>query len=250
MATKRRKVLFNESLEEPRAIAVDPSAGLIFWSDWGAEGRIERAGMDGNDRAIVIKNDAVKWPNGLAVDIYEKRIYWADAKTKAISSCDYNGNDVKTILKSHKSLKHPFSLTVFEDMIYFTDWDQEGVIAVNKFTGENVKTIMNGVSGPMTVRIYHQVAQPKHPNKCELHQCEHLCLPKAHLGKDVKIEGLPYSCGCDFGFTLDGFKCTGEGLLADVISREITGDNTSTDNALLVFFVGGLVVSALLIAVS
>jgi hypothetical protein len=41
-----------EELDEPRAIAVDPSAGLIFWTDWGENARIERAGMDGKDRMV------------------------------------------------------------------------------------------------------------------------------------------------------------------------------------------------------
>lgn len=41
--------------------------------------------------------------------------------------------------------------------------------------------VMNGVSGPMTVRVYHEMAQPDHPNKCADHECQHMCLPRAHL---------------------------------------------------------------------
>ena len=48
--TKQRKVLFKD-IESPRAIAVDPSKGLIFWIDYES-GRIERASMDGNDRMV------------------------------------------------------------------------------------------------------------------------------------------------------------------------------------------------------
>jgi hypothetical protein len=140
LVTNKRKILFNTSLEEPRAIAVDPSAGLIFWSDWGTQ-KIERAGMDGKDRVVVISGEAVRWPNGLTVDIFDQRIYWADAKTKAISSCDYWGKHVRTVLHSHEYLKHPFSLTVFEERLYWTDWDHEGVLSVNKFKGDDVKTV-------------------------------------------------------------------------------------------------------------
>ena len=49
--TKQRKVLFNENIDSPGAIAVDPSKGLIFWTDWKKE-TIERASMDGNDRMV------------------------------------------------------------------------------------------------------------------------------------------------------------------------------------------------------
>jgi hypothetical protein len=252
LVNNKRRVLFNTSLEEPRAIAVDPTAGLIFWTDWGTQ-KIERAGMDGKDRVEVISGETVRWPNGLAVDIYDQRIYWADAKTKAISSCDYWGKDVRTILHSHEYLKHPFSLTVFEERLYWTDWDHEGVLTVNKFKGDDVKTVMHGVPGPMTVRIFHQMAQPNHTNKCDLHQCDHLCLPRAHIRKsnvhdEESIKGLPYSCGCDMGFELSGLtKCLPENGLIDVLAQEITGDSNSSDHALFIFFICGLIVSGVLV---
>lgn len=40
---------------------------------------------------------------------------------------------------------------------------------------------MRGVTGPMTVRVYQQQAQPEHPNKCEQHKCDHICLPKPRI---------------------------------------------------------------------
>jgi hypothetical protein len=58
---------------------------VIFWTDWGTEARIERAGMDGSFRKAIISGDSIKWPNGLALDLLEQRIYWADAKMKMIS---------------------------------------------------------------------------------------------------------------------------------------------------------------------
>lgn len=206
--TKRRKTLFHEDLDEPRAIAVDPSAGLIFWTDWGAKARIERAGMDGENRLEIISGGIVRWPNGLAVDILDRRVYWADAKMKLISSCDYWGKDVRTVIHSHQHLRHPFSLAVFEEKLYWTDWDQEGVLTVNKFHGNDVKTLMKGISGPMTVRVYHEQAQPEHTNKCENSDCEHLCLPRAMFreaiqAKETDILGKTYTCGCDVGFKID-----------------------------------------------
>ena len=47
--TTQHKVLFNEDINAPKAIAVDPSKGLIFWV---LNGTIERASMDGNDRMV------------------------------------------------------------------------------------------------------------------------------------------------------------------------------------------------------
>jgi low density lipoprotein receptor-related protein 5/6 len=55
-----RRVLFWENLELPRAIAVAPHDGLMFWSDWGTNHpKIERASMDGNPDSRVVIVDQV-----------------------------------------------------------------------------------------------------------------------------------------------------------------------------------------------
>jgi hypothetical protein len=77
------------------------------------------------------------------LDILDERVYWADAKTKTIASVDYNGNDWRTILQSHTHIKHPFALAVFEEKLYWTDWDQEGVLVMNKFDGTEVKPVID-----------------------------------------------------------------------------------------------------------
>lgn len=261
LKTSKRKILFNTSLEEPRAIAVDPSAGLIFWTDWGSHGKIERAGMDGSNRIEILSGKDVMWPNGIALDIYDQRVYWADAKTKTISSCDYWGQNVRIVLHSHKHLKHPFSLTVFEERLYWTDWDNEGIMSVNKFNGQEFKPVMNGVSGPMTVRIYHEMAQPNQTNKCEMHTCKHICLPRALIreseqGKENvgKLQGLPYKCACAMGFReglADLTSCIAEELLGGSIIPVMEHiDHSPGGSAVSTFFVIGLIVSGVLIIVS
>lgn len=47
-----RKTLIKTEMQEPRAIAVYPSEGWMFWTDWGQRAKIERAGMDGNLREV------------------------------------------------------------------------------------------------------------------------------------------------------------------------------------------------------
>ncbi|KAF8362472.1 hypothetical protein PRIPAC_89395 [Pristionchus pacificus] len=75
LTTLKRRVLFADAAAKPRSIV-----GLIFWSDWGRPARIERAGMDGENRRVLITGKNVKWPRGLAIDLIEERLYWADAK--------------------------------------------------------------------------------------------------------------------------------------------------------------------------
>lgn len=137
---KMRKVLIKDDLEEPRAIALNPMEGWMFWTDWGSVPKIERAGMDGSHRQAIVTYE-VKWPNGLTLDLVKKRIYWVDARLNSISSCNYNGGERRLVLFSTEYLKHPFSITTFEDWLYWTDWDKSAVYKANKFTGADVQAV-------------------------------------------------------------------------------------------------------------
>lgn len=112
----------------------------MYWTDWGSNSRIERAGMDGSHRHSIVAND-VKWPNGLTLDLVRKRVYWVDAKLNTISSCNFDGSQRSQILYSPEYLRHPFSITTFEDFMYWTDWDKQTVFKANKFNGEGVEAI-------------------------------------------------------------------------------------------------------------
>ena len=66
----------------------------MFWADLGKRPRIERAGMDGQDRIILISQN-LTWPNGLAIDYEGNRLYWIDARHKVIESSNFDGRDRK-----------------------------------------------------------------------------------------------------------------------------------------------------------
>lgn len=83
------KVLINEDLVEPRAVAVAPEHGYLFWSDWNEKRpKIERADLDGSDRVVLVK-DGLGWPNGIALDLITNKLYWCDAKTDKIEASHF-----------------------------------------------------------------------------------------------------------------------------------------------------------------
>ena len=51
---KYRKVLLHEGLQEPRAVALDPGQGYMYWTDWGDKPHIGKAGMDGSDARVIV----------------------------------------------------------------------------------------------------------------------------------------------------------------------------------------------------
>nr|ABF20542.1 lipophorin receptor [Galleria mellonella] len=196
-----RKILIRDQLEEPRAIALNPLDGWMYWTDWGQTPKIERAGMDGSHRQTIVSYE-VKWPNGLTLDLVRKRVYWVDAKLNTISSCNYDGSARRVILYSTDVLRHPFSITTFEDWVYWTDWDKTAVYRANKFNGKDVEAITSThtLQNPMVIHVYHPYRQPDGVNHCAAvnGHCSHLCLPAPRIGTHAPR----VSCACPNGLRL------------------------------------------------
>ncbi|CAH0562071.1 unnamed protein product [Brassicogethes aeneus] len=222
---KMRKVLIKDELEEPRAIALNPTEGWMFWTDWGSEPKIERSGMDGSHRQTIVSYD-VKWPNGLTLDIVKKKVYWVDAKLNVISACDYDGRNRRVILFSPDSLRHPFSITTFEDWVYWTDWDKAAVFKANKFTGKDVSavTATEMIQNPMVIHVYHPYRQPDGENHCQAvnGHCSHLCLP----APQINPQSPKISCACPETLRMlpNGLTCVQDGTTNKSHTTSIISD--------------------------
>ena len=94
----------------------------MFWTDWGAEPKIERAGMDGSERRLLVTEN-VLWPNGLTLDLVSERLYWVDAKLNLIGEVGMDGRGARVVHRSADTLSHPFGIVVFEDWVY---WSERG----------------------------------------------------------------------------------------------------------------------------
>jgi len=131
----------------------------MFWTDWGENPKIERAGMDGSlDSRVVIVDDNIYWPNGLTLDYDDLRIYWADAKLNYIHSCTYEGRDRRVVaMKDNKddpSLPHPFAITLINNDLFWTDWSTKSIHRCDKRTGVEGKKVLTDIHSPMDVIVY------------------------------------------------------------------------------------------------
>lgn len=141
------------------------------------------ASMDGNfNRPLIVDN--IHWPNGLALDWPNERLYWVDAKIKSIESCKIDGSDRRSVIKMVS--KHPYGLAVFQDTLYWSDWDSKSIQSANKFSGKNRTTIIRDHM-IYDIHIYHPAIQGFGRNPCLESGCSHLCLLNSNS---------TYTCEC------------------------------------------------------
>ncbi|XP_049808128.1 low-density lipoprotein receptor-related protein 6 [Schistocerca nitens] len=193
---EHRKVLFWEDIDQPRAIALDPMRGLMFWTDWGEIPKIERAGMNGDNstRKVLVIED-IMWPNGLTLDFNNSKVYWLDAKLLFLASVDYEGNNRHKF--ASQDLKCPFAVSFFHNKLYFTDWETWGIHSYNLEEGGKPKEIAHNKDiMPLDIRVWDKSRQPKGYSPCQTNNggCSHLCL--------LSPRPPGFTCACPTGVKL------------------------------------------------
>ena len=205
---KFRKILIHEGLQEPRSLAVDPLEGYLYWSDWGDKPHIGRSHLDGTNPTVIISKN-LGWPNAITIAFDTKELFFGDAREDYIAYSNLDGTNIRRVVSQSQNpginLHHIFALTVFEDYIYWTDWETKSIERCNKYTGEDHETILTAIHRPMDLAIYHPLRQPSPVNNpCKNNGgCHGLCLLKPG---NVTVE---HTCACPENFVLgsDGLSC-------------------------------------------
>ncbi|XP_072288518.1 vitellogenin receptor Yl [Eucyclogobius newberryi] len=190
-------VILDEDLDQPRSLALLPQKGLMFWTEIGSTVKIERAGMDGSERRAVVTT-SLGWPVGVAIDSIANRVYWTDQRLRAIGSATLDGEDIQVL--QMKDTSNPFSLAVFNDMLYWSDTKRRVVQEADKVTGKNRRVLLKRPRQPFGVKIMHPLLQSATERPCEAKGCSHLC---------VLAPGPRAVCKCPSGLLLseDGDSC-------------------------------------------
>ncbi|GAB0094384.1 Putative vitellogenin receptor [Sergentomyia squamirostris] len=187
--------LIQKNVEKPRGISLHPKIGVMYWTDWGSKPQIGVSAMDGAGARTFVDKD-IHWPNGISVDWPNGRIYWVDAKISRIDSIKLNGEDRRTILTD--VIKHPYGIDVFEDRIFWSDWETNSIQSCNKFTGKDHNVLVHS-RHIYDVHIYHPATQPSEKHACYAVSCSHLCLLSTNK---------TYTCACPENMWLSGDKKT------------------------------------------
>ncbi|XP_076854879.1 uncharacterized protein lrp13 [Brachyhypopomus gauderio] len=193
-------VIVDEDVEQPCALALMPETGLMFWSETGTEALLQRAGMDGSARRVVLRGP-LRWPAGLAVDAARGRLYWSDAGLACIGSATLDGDDVE-ILQLTES-PSPFSVAVFDGALYWSDARRGTIQMAKKSSGKQRQVLLKQPGQALGVKVVHASLQSSIENPCMSTPCSHLCV----LAPGQEVRGV---CKCPAALKLDqdGLTCS------------------------------------------
>ncbi|XP_022127447.2 low-density lipoprotein receptor-related protein 6 [Pieris rapae] len=190
-----KKVIIYDELYDPRAIALHPTAGWMFWSDWNEKRpKIERANLDGGERTLLV-GERVTWPNGIALDTQHNRLYWGDARTHKIEVINMDGTDRRELHSSE--IPHLFGLTLLGKHLYWTDIQRRTMDRINKDTGLERQTVVEQMANMKGVKAF-RVNESLGWNACAQNNggCSHFCFNRPQ----------DYVCSCPMGLELGNDK--------------------------------------------
>lgn len=109
----------------------------MFWTDWGAPSLIERASMDGKER-VVLHSVGINQPLGITCDYTNQRVYWCDAGYERIEYSFYDGSGRTVLISGSDGVGFPFDLTIYGDLLYWTDWLENTIYGTHKVHGTDL----------------------------------------------------------------------------------------------------------------
>ena len=188
----RRKTL-KTGIADPRALVIHPGVGHLFFSSWHLQAFIAKMGMDGSGfkRILTWEND-IAWPNALTIDYFTDRLYFADAHLDYIAFTDLDGKNRHVVLSGTK-VPHVFAMSLFDDYIFWTDWNLKAVNRANKFDGSGLRVLRNTTHRPYDIHVYHPLRQLNYSDPCGTDNggCSHLCLiAPPHESSYLNIDGF------------------------------------------------------------
>uniref|UniRef100_A0A914GSI0 Low-density lipoprotein receptor-related protein n=1 Tax=Globodera rostochiensis TaxID=31243 RepID=A0A914GSI0_GLORO len=194
------RTLIRDRIAQPKAIVVHPRLGYLYISEWSLQPYIGKISLDGtppygsHDPIIKIAEKDLGWPNALAIDFYSDRLFWGDAHLNELCWMDLTGPHRRHKIPV-KRASHISSIAVFENFVFWSDWNLRQVVRAHKWTGKNETVLVTTLQLPNDLRIVQPV-QPKWANPCGTNNggCSHLCL--------IGAGGQNHSCVCPDQFYL------------------------------------------------
>ncbi|XP_052820519.1 furin-like protease 1, isoforms 1/1-X/2 [Mya arenaria] len=182
----------------PWTIAVDPENGIMYWTDWGENSKIDMCGMNGDcsnrhkNTLKQVDGQALGWPNGITIDFDGKRIFWTDTRLHKIGTADTNLHYANYIFETDFAIMSPFAISAFGETIFWSELKNKTIRSANKVTGKDIKTTYLGQDAIMDMKIYHKRRQHTAlsvDTKSLCKDCNGMCFPvPRNLSSGVQVD--------------------------------------------------------------
>ena len=192
----------------------------MYWSDWGAPAKIERASMDGSNREVLHDTD-LTWPTDLAIDYQRQKLYWVDSFYQKIEFSDVDGHDRRVLLSLDSGV--PFSIAVSGNEIYWTELLNNTIYKAHNQLVTKILPVyqlqQESLENDLEIVYAHKQRNSKFKmisidykinfihlfavtNFCEDNPCSHICLLSSN-------SPTKYTCACPLGYalTMDETSC-------------------------------------------
>ena len=127
-------------LRNPYGIALDVSAGKMYWTDYGTS-KVQRANLDGSNVEDLVTG--LDEPIGIALDASVGKMYWAGHGTGKIQRANLDGSNVEDLVTG---LRNPvdIALDVSAGKMY---WTNNGAYKIQRadLDGSNVEDLVTGL---------------------------------------------------------------------------------------------------------
>ncbi|KAF2883536.1 hypothetical protein ILUMI_22600, partial [Ignelater luminosus] len=151
-------VLVEYKLSKPRALALDPTHGLMFFTKWGHTApMLERCRMDGTERTQLVTHKIV-YPYGVTVDYPTSHVYWVDTYLDYVERIDYNGENRRTIMKGFP-VQNLYGISVFESRLFVSSWHNDTIRELHKIK-HTERQILKDSERPFNLHVFHRQKQP------------------------------------------------------------------------------------------
>lgn len=180
-----RTIIRLNAHDKLRGLAVESCLSMVYWTNWNSHAAsIQRAYLTGYGMESIITTH-IRMPNAIALDYENHKLYWADARLDKVERADYDGGN--RLVLTHSIPKHPFSIAIYGDLLFWTDWALNSVLRANKFTGTDVVWLRKNIDKPMGIIAIQNTTKSCSASPCEVLNggCEDVCNV---IGGKIKCE--------------------------------------------------------------
>lgn len=213
----------NTSIASPKGMCVDPTEGMVFWTDAGGHGvpqKVARVNMDGSNPMILKE---MPYPESITMDIEKKMLYVSTPHPAAVWVMDTTGRDARVLLAEQNDIYKPKALAVLDSRLYYLDSSYEKLARVDLPQGNNERIIIENEADLKTFTIFKKRSLVDHPCLQNNGGCSHICLPAPNRHRN---------CACNIGYKKeDDINCVAYKTFAVVAQLDMARGYSLKDSA-------------------